>query len=70
MSQEADFAVYSKLPGYIENARENAYKKESDGLFFMEQRNEVEKGTWLKKCAEIQGKYPKAQADPILEAVP
>jgi len=39
--------------------RKQAYREESDGLFFDYQRGEIEKDVWLKKVEEIKEKYPK-----------
>lgn len=39
-------------------ARAEAYRTESDPLFFQEQRGEVETGTWLAKVEEIKARYP------------
>jgi hypothetical protein len=36
--------------------RAEAYRTESDPLFFQEQRGEVEPGTWLAKVAEIKSR--------------
>lgn len=36
---------------------EQAYREESDPLFFKEQRGEVPAGTWLAKVAEIKARY-------------
>lgn len=38
--------------------RAQAYKDESDPLFFQEQRGEVPAGTWLAKIEEIRQRYP------------
>ena len=37
--------------------RSEAYRTESDPLFFQEQRGEVPEGTWLAKVAEIKARY-------------
>ena len=39
-------------------ARAEAYRTESDPLFFQEQRGEVPAGTWLAKVEEIKAQYP------------
>lgn len=38
--------------------RSQAYRDESDPLFFQEQRGEVPPGTWLEKVAEIKARWP------------
>lgn len=38
--------------------REQAYKDESDVLFFKSQRNEIDIQVWLDKVAEIKARYP------------
>lgn len=38
--------------------RAQAYRDESDPLFFKEQRGEVPPGTWLAKVAEIKARWP------------
>lgn len=40
-----------------EQLRSEAYRNESDPLFFKYQRGEVEKQVWLDKVAEIKEKY-------------
>ena len=42
----------------LENSRLNAYREESDPLYFKEQRGEVPEGTWEQKVAEIRARYP------------
>lgn len=37
--------------------RAEAYREESDPLFFQEQRGEVPPGTWLAKVQEIKARY-------------
>lgn len=39
--------------------RFNAYKEESDPLFFKYMRNEVTQEEWLNKVNEIKNRYPK-----------
>jgi len=41
--------------------RESSYKKETDGLFFKEQRGEIKKGTYAKKVEEIKKRFPKIE---------
>ena len=38
--------------------RQQAYRVESDPIFFKEQRGEVPTGTWLAKVDEIKARYP------------
>jgi hypothetical protein len=38
--------------------RSQAYRDESDPLFFKEQRGEVPDGTWLAKVEEIKARWP------------
>lgn len=38
--------------------RAQAYREESDPLFFQEQRGEVPAGTWETKVQEIRQRYP------------
>lgn len=40
-----------------EQLRAEAYRNESDPLFFKYQRGEVEKQVWLDKVAEIKARY-------------
>jgi len=40
--------------------RADAYRNESDPLFFKAQRGEIEQQEWLDKVAEIKARYPKA----------
>lgn len=40
-----------------ERSRVDAYRNESDPLFFKYQRGEVEKQVWLDKVAEIKTRY-------------
>jgi hypothetical protein len=42
-----------------EELRANAYREESDPLFFKYQRGEIEQQVWLDKIAEIKARYPK-----------
>lgn len=42
----------------ISQLRANAYKSESDPVFFKEQRGEVPTGTWLALVNEIKARYP------------
>lgn len=41
--------------------RAQAYRNESDPIFFKEQRGEVPAGTWLASVAEIKARYPVAE---------
>lgn len=42
--------------------RRNAYRDESDPLFFDYQRGEKTKEEWMAKIAEIKSRYPKPSA--------
>jgi hypothetical protein len=42
----------------IEAQRSEAYRNESDPIFFKYQRNEATKEEWLDKIAEIKARYP------------
>ena len=42
----------------VEAQRANAYRNESDSLFFKSQRGEVSVQIWLDKVAEIKARYP------------
>jgi hypothetical protein len=42
-----------------ESLRAEAYRNESDPLFFKAQRGEIEQQVWLDKVAEIKARYPK-----------
>lgn len=44
-------------PAYS-SLRAQAYRDESDPIFFKEQRGEVPTGTWLAKVAEIKARWP------------
>lgn len=39
--------------------RQQAYERETDTLFFQEQREEVPPGTWLAAINAIKDRYPK-----------
>ena len=43
----------------VQRNRRNAYREESDPLFFEEQRGEVSAGTHAAKVAEIKTRFPK-----------
>ena len=43
----------------VKSQRKNAYRLESDGLFFKEQAGELESGTWQAKRNEIKTRFPK-----------
>ena len=47
------------ITAQAEAARQEAYAKEADPLFFKYQRDEVSKQEWLDKIAEIKLRYPK-----------
>jgi len=40
-----------------EQLRSDAYRNESDPLFFKYQRDEIEKQVWLDKVSEIKARY-------------
>ena len=42
----------------IEMLRQDAYRNESDPLFFKWQRGEAEKEEWINKVESIKSKYP------------
>lgn len=42
----------------IKNNREQAYKQESDPIYFKYQRNESSKEEWINKIKEIKERYP------------
>ncbi len=44
---------------FIDEAREAAYRAESDPIYFKSQRGEATKQDWLDKIAEIKARYPK-----------
>lgn len=41
--------------------RSNAYKEESDSIFFKWQRNEATQQEWLDKVSEIKQRFPKVK---------
>jgi len=43
----------------VQRNRRNAYREESDSLFFEELRGEVPEGTHVAKVAEIKNRFPK-----------
>lgn len=45
----------------LRDLRAEAYREESDPIFFKEQRGEVPAGTWLASVAEIKARYPVAE---------
>lgn len=44
-----------------QNNRAEAYRNESDPLFFKAQRGEATEQEWLDKVAEIKARYPKVE---------
>lgn len=42
----------------VRNARQIAYMKEADPIFFMSQRGEATQEEWLAKVAEIKERFP------------
>jgi hypothetical protein len=53
LKAEPDYNEYMSLK------RAEAYKQESDALFFKYQRGEVTEQDWLDKVQEIKDRYPK-----------
>lgn len=49
----------AELNAQAEDNRANAYRNESDPLFFKWQRGEATEQEWLDKVAEIKARYPK-----------
>lgn len=47
-----------EINAIVEELRADAYKSESDPLFFKAQRGEIEMQVWLDKVAEIKTRYP------------
>ena len=43
----------------VQSNRRAAYEAEADGLYFQEQRGEVDAGTWSAKISEIKERFPK-----------
>jgi hypothetical protein len=50
-----EYAVW--LVGFNAKLRAEAYRVESDPLFFKWQRGEIEQQVWLDKVAEIKARY-------------
>jgi hypothetical protein len=42
----------------IKNLRKQAYREESDPLFFEYQRGDIEKSEWIAKVQEIKDRFP------------
>jgi hypothetical protein len=42
----------------LSNLRKNAYREESDPLFFEYQRGDIEKSEWVAKVEEIKARFP------------
>ena len=60
--EEIDTEINSSEISRIENInrqRANAYKNESDPIFFKWQRNEATEEEWLAKVTEIKERFPK-----------
>jgi len=51
-----EYAVW--LVDFNKTLRAEAYRNESDPLFFKWQRGEIEQQVWLDKVAEIKARYP------------
>ena len=49
----------SEIDEITTSLRADAYRNESDPLFFKAQRGEIEQQEWLDKVAEIKARYPK-----------
>lgn len=49
----------TKITENVSKLRLEAYRNESDPLFFMYQRGECSKEDWLNKVEEIKKRYPK-----------
>ncbi len=49
--------IASQKEAQNEQLRSEAYRNESDPLFFKYQRGEVDKQVWLDKVAEIKARY-------------
>lgn len=45
----------------IDAQRQAAYQKEADPLFFMYQRGEINKESWLAKIDQIKERFPKPE---------
>lgn len=53
-------AVVDNANRNMELLRQDAYRGESDPLFFKWQRGEASEREWLDKVAEIKARFPKA----------
>ena len=53
-------AAQAEAIAKVEAQRAEAYRKESDPLFFKSQRGEATHQQWLDKVAEIRARYPLA----------
>jgi len=42
----------------LSNLRKNAYREETDPLFFEYQRGDIEKSEWVAKVEEIKDRFP------------
>lgn len=58
VSDEEAAARLDVQQALVKARREQAYREESDPLYFQEQRGDVPLGTWLAKIAEIKARYP------------
>lgn len=48
----------TEIDEIVTSLRADAYRNESDPLFFKAQRGEIEQQVWLDKVAEIKSRYP------------
>jgi hypothetical protein len=53
-----DEEIQQEIAERQEQARVEAYRNESDPIFFKYQRDEATKEEWLDKIAEIKARYP------------
>lgn len=58
MPQDKVDAINSELAAEVKAKRAEAYRTESDPLFFKAQRGEATQQQWLDKVAEIKARYP------------
>lgn len=59
MPQDQVVIIKNRYINQIKAQRAEAYRTESDPLFFKAQRGEATQQEWLDKVAEIQARYPK-----------
>lgn len=58
VSAEEAAARLAVQQALVKDQRQQAYREESDPLFFKAQRGDVSLGTWLAKVQEIKARYP------------